>query len=233
MSSSASDSYGLLSVSWSLIFLAKIFHSASAAVSPSVTTASIRNGGRGATFLDVKSQIFFGFFSFLTAAQRRTSIVSTQVFSSFPEKALLISIETMVGASRDPARDESVTALPRDLFLTDACTYVTWISPDMALLVSTYIFGKFVQMTLNFEPDGSSKRMTSWTELILWSQISFWSCWIKHIDKALEEIKFTCRMLLIVWFSFSNLNTLNQCLSIIFLLSIKVTSPLRIQLLWA
>ena len=56
----------------------------------------------------------------------------------------MILIKTRVGNLRDPVRAKSVTVFPRDLFPTDACAYIAWISPGVSLLVSTTRFGKFV-----------------------------------------------------------------------------------------
>ena len=126
-----------------------------------MTTAYIRNGVRRTALLDIQSQRFFDFSRSPVAARRRTYVFGRQVFSLFPKKALLTSIKTRVGTSRDPAREKAVTVLPRKIFPTDACTYVTWMSTDVALLVSTSRFGKSVQMRLNFDPSGSSKHMAS------------------------------------------------------------------------
>ena len=61
--------------------------------------------------------------------------------------------------------------LPRELFQMDVCTYVTWIYPGVALLASIARLQKFVLMHLNFDPDGSSERMASWIEQILFTNI--------------------------------------------------------------
>ena len=91
----------------------------------------------------------------------RTYVVGRQIFSQSLTNALLVSIETTVGTSIDSDKVKSVTVLPRNLFPTDACAYVTWMSPGVALLGSTEIFGKSVQTRLNFEPAELSERMES------------------------------------------------------------------------
>ena len=140
-----------------LILSAKIFSIASAAVYPSVSTVSVRNGRSRTLFLDVQYQIFLGFASSTVAARRRTYVVRRRIFSPLPAKASSISINTTVDASMDPARAKAVTVSPRGFFPTDACAYVTWVSPGVALLVSTARFGNYVHTHLNFEPDGLSK----------------------------------------------------------------------------
>ena len=112
-------------------------------------------------FLDDQSRIFLDFASSPAAAQRRTYVVRRRILSPSPENVHSISIDTTVGASRDPAREKVVTVFPRGLFPADMCTYVTWMSPGVALLVITARFGKSVQTCLNFEPDGLSERMAS------------------------------------------------------------------------
>ena len=72
-----------------------------------------------------------------------------------------MSIKNMVGVSRDPARKKAVTVSQRKFFLTGVCTYVTWMSPGVALLAITDIFGKYVHILLNFEMAGLSERMAS------------------------------------------------------------------------
>ena len=105
LSSSASDSSVAFSASYLLILLSKIFSSASAAVYPLVSTVSVRNDKIRTAFLDVQSRRFFNYASLTVAARRR-------ILSPLPEKAHLISIQTTVGASRDPARAKAVTVSP-------------------------------------------------------------------------------------------------------------------------
>ena len=70
-------------------------------------------------------------------------------------------IDNTVGASRDPVREKLATVLPRNLFPTDVCAYVAWISPGVVLLASITRLGKSVMMLFNFGPAGLSERMTS------------------------------------------------------------------------
>ena len=125
ISSSAYDSYVAFSSSCLLVLSEKIYSSTSDAVSPLASTISVRNGGRRTAFLDVQSQSFFNFAILPAAFRRKTSVVGRQIFSPSPEKARSISIEATVVASRDTVRAKVVTVFPRDLFPTDACSYVT------------------------------------------------------------------------------------------------------------
>ena len=127
----------------------------------SVKTASVRNGGVRTVFLDFQLRSFFDFARSLASARSRSSVVKIRIFSPSLVKALLASIETTVGALRDPDKAKAVTVYPRDLFPTDARVYVAWMSPDVALLVHTSGFGRSVQTHLNFYPAGSSERMAS------------------------------------------------------------------------
>ena len=57
-------------------------------------------------------------------------------------KAVLESMETTAGASRDPVREKAETDSPRYLLPTDVCTNDGWTLPGVALLVSMSRFGK-------------------------------------------------------------------------------------------
>ena len=112
-------------------------------------------------FLDIQSRRFFYFARLSASERRRSSVVDIRIFSPSPVKARLTSIDTTVGISRYTNREKAVNVYPRDLFPTDACEYITWMSPCVALLVCTSIFGKSAQTRLNFDPSGSSERMAS------------------------------------------------------------------------
>ena len=66
--------------------------------------------------------------------------------------AHLVSMETTVRDLRRSIRLKVVTVSLRDLFPIVALPNVTWILPDMALLVSISIFVKYVQIRLNLAP---------------------------------------------------------------------------------
>ena len=78
-------------------------------MSPSVTTVSVRNGGRSKVFLDVQLRGFLDFARSLVAARMRTSVIERRIFLPSLAKARLMSINTTVGDSRDPARAKAVT----------------------------------------------------------------------------------------------------------------------------
>ena len=79
---------------------------------------------------------------------------------------LSISIKIVLDVNHDHGwrlkgyrKGENSDRFSKYLFPMEACMYVTWMSPGVELLVSTSISGKFVQTRLNFDPNGSSKRM--------------------------------------------------------------------------
>ena len=123
-------------------------------------------------FLDFQRQSFFYLARSLNVEQRKTFVFRRQIFSQSLVKVCLMSIKTAVVASSYPAREKTVNILPRDLFPADACAYDTWISPGVALLISTSRFGKSVQTHLNFELTVSYERRASLIERIFWSQIT-------------------------------------------------------------
>ena len=94
--SSASKSSAAFFASCLLIFLAKIFRSAYAEVSPLVSAIYFRNGRRRTAFLDVQFRVFFNFASLPAAVRRRTSVVGRRIFSLLPAKVRSISFMTKV-----------------------------------------------------------------------------------------------------------------------------------------
>ena len=53
---------------------------------------------------------------------------------------------------------------PRDLLPMGACENISWTSPNVTLLVSMAIFGKYLYTLLNFLLDGLLMGVRSWIE---------------------------------------------------------------------
>ena len=71
-------------------------------------------------------------------------------------KAISVLIEMTEGESRFPARANSTTDSPRDLFPTVACANVNWTLPGVVILVSIEKLGKSLQTFYIFwRPDHS------------------------------------------------------------------------------
>ena len=108
---------------WPLIFSTNVFRSASAAVYPLVTTTFVSYCRRRTASMEVQSQIFFDLARWSTALWIKISRIRRQIFSPSPEKVCSASLNTTVGASRDPAREKAVTVFPRGFSQwTRACT---------------------------------------------------------------------------------------------------------------
>ena len=78
------------------------------------------------------------------------------------------SMETTIGGSGGPLRENMVKVSPRGVFPAVACLKVNFISPYMAILLSITRSQKSAQIYFKLDPGGSSKRIDSWIQCILW-----------------------------------------------------------------
>ena len=151
------------------ILEAKILRSFAVEVIPSRTIVSVSNVSRRGVFSNSQSRSLFGCARLPVATERRTSATGSRIFFPDMAKARLASMDNNIGDSKDTARLNVVKVSPSDLFPTDMRPKVTWISPKVALLVSEKEFRKSAHTLLNLHLDGSSIRIRSWIEKIVWS----------------------------------------------------------------
>ena len=100
----------------SAILVEKLLSRSVNGISPSRTTASMRNGEMRRVFRNDQSLSFTKHARSPRVARRRTFVIERQIFSPALAKVHLTSMETNVEDFRDPLRTKSVTVSLRDLF---------------------------------------------------------------------------------------------------------------------
>ena len=124
---------------------AKILRGYPVSVPPSRIDAFVRNYKRKTALRRIQYRWFFYLVRSLAAAQRSISMMGRRILLPSVAKAIVMLIEITKFESSDPARANATTDSPRDLFPTDACLNVSWISPGVLILVSMPILGKSSQ----------------------------------------------------------------------------------------